>query len=79
MLAPSAVDRGFELWSVQTKDYKIGFAAFPLSTHQYGIRQKTGCLGIRIMCQSEATCLLVDCCFSELALLKSNYNVRVLV
>jgi hypothetical protein len=28
----------------------------------------TGCLGIRIMCLSEATCLPVDCCFSELAL-----------
>jgi hypothetical protein len=25
-------------------------------------------LGIRIMCSSEATCLSVDCCFSELAL-----------
>ena len=25
-------------------------------------------IGIRIMCSSGATCLLADCCFSELAL-----------
>ena len=29
---------------------------------------KTGWLEIRIMCQSWATCLPADCCFSELAL-----------
>jgi hypothetical protein len=33
-----------------------------------GIFPKTGWLGIRIMCLSGATCLLADCCFSELAL-----------
>jgi hypothetical protein len=31
-------------------------------------RAKTGWLGIRIMWSSGATCLSVDCCFSELAL-----------
>jgi len=33
-----------------------------------GVRVKTDWLRIRIMCLSEATCLLMDCCFSELAL-----------
>jgi hypothetical protein len=28
MLAQSAVDRGFESWSGQTKDYKIGICCF---------------------------------------------------
>ena len=28
MLASSAVDFGFETWSVQTKDYKIGIYGF---------------------------------------------------
>ena len=32
MLAVSAVDRGFEPRSGQTKDYKIGIVASPLST-----------------------------------------------
>jgi hypothetical protein len=37
-----------------------------------GERAKTGWLGARIMCPSGATCLPADCCFSKLALLKSN-------
>jgi len=28
VLASSAVDRGFEAWSGQTKDYKIGMCCF---------------------------------------------------
>jgi hypothetical protein len=39
---------------------------------QMGERAKAGCLGIKIMCPSGATCLPTDCCFSELALYKSN-------
>ena len=35
-------------------------------------RAKTGRLRIRIMCPSGATCLLVDCCLSELAHKKSD-------
>jgi hypothetical protein len=45
--ASSAVDRGFEPRSGQTKDYKIGICCF----------SKTGWLWIEIMCQSGATCL----------------------
>jgi len=33
-----------------------------------GVRAMTDWLGIRIMCQSEATCLSADCYFSELTL-----------
>ena len=68
VLASSAVDRGFEPRSGQTKDYKLVFVASPLSTQHYGERAKIGWLGIRILCLSRATCLSADCCFSELAL-----------
>jgi hypothetical protein len=33
VLASSVVDRGFEQRLGETKDYKIGFVASPLSTH----------------------------------------------
>jgi hypothetical protein len=59
VLASSAIDRGFVPWSGKTKNYKIGIRWFSA---------KTGWLGIRIMCSSGATCLPVDCYFSELAL-----------
>jgi hypothetical protein len=66
VLTSSAVDDEFELPSGQTKDYKI--VASSLSTQHLGEREMTGWLGIRIMCQSGATCLPADCCFSGLAL-----------
>jgi hypothetical protein len=71
MVSSSAVDPGFELRSGHTKDYKIGICCF--STKHAALRSKskrakTGWLRIRIMCQSGATCLSVDYCFSELAL-----------
>ena len=68
VLASSAVDRGVEPRSGQTKDYEIGIVASPLSTQHLGVRTKTGWLGIRIMCQSGVICLSPDCYFSELAL-----------
>ena len=55
----SAVDRGFESRSGQTKDYKIGICFF--SAKHAALRRKCG-----------ATRLLADCCFSILALYKSN-------
>ena len=39
MLASSAVDRGFELWSGQTKDYKIGICCF--STKHVALRSNS--------------------------------------
>jgi len=41
---------------------KLVFAA------KHTVRAKTGCHGIEIMCQNEATCLPAYCYFSELAL-----------
>ena len=74
VLPSSAVDRGFEPRSDQTKDYKIGICFF--SAKHAGLRKtskfKTGWLGIRILCPSGPTCLSADCCFSELALQQSN-------
>ena len=68
----SAVDRGFEHRSGQTKYYKIGTCSFfPMYT-TYKVRANAGWFGIRIMCPSGAPCLSVVCCFSELALLKSS-------
>jgi len=57
---------------VKPKAMKLVFVASPLSTQHSGERAKTGWLGIRIMCQSGTTCQSADCCFSELALYKSN-------
>jgi hypothetical protein len=68
MLASSAVDMSSCLGRVIPKTIKLTFVASPVSLQHLGIRSKTGWLGIRQMCQSEATCLPVDCCFSEPAL-----------
>ena len=71
MLASSEVDHGFEPPLGKLKTIKLVFIIFvasPLSMEHYGERANTGWLGIRMMCSSGATCLSVDCCFSELAL-----------
>ena len=57
VLALSAVNRRFELWSFKPKTIKLVFVASPLSTQHYRERTKTGWHGIRIICQSGATCL----------------------
>ena len=57
---------------VKPKTIKFVFAAFLLGMQYSRARAKTGFLRIRFMCPSEATCLLKDCCFSELALSRSN-------
>ena len=67
VLASSMIDHGFEPRLGQTKDSKIGIVPSPL-TRSIKNNEQTGWLRIRIMCQSVATCLSVDCCFSELAL-----------
>jgi hypothetical protein len=61
------------IWKIQRKPKWL----YPFQWHSVHwcfilYRAKTGWLGIRIMCPSGATCLPEDCCFSELALLKSN-------
>ena len=57
VLASSAVDRGFEPLSGQTKDYKICICCFS-AKHA----------ALRIMCTSGVTCLSANCCYSEIAL-----------
>ena len=39
LLASNTVDRGFELWSGQTKDYKIGICCF--SAKHAALRKKS--------------------------------------
>ena len=68
VLASCAVDRWFDTRSGQTKDYKIGSCCFSAKHALLRRREKTGWLGIRIMCQIGTTCLPADRCFSELAL-----------
>ena len=68
VLASSAVDRGFEPRSGQTKDYKIGICCF--SAKHTALRRKSKDWSARNqkMCPSGATCLPADYCISELAL-----------
>jgi hypothetical protein len=66
VLVLSVADRGFEPRSGQPKTMQLVCVASLL-------RAKIGWLGIRIMCPSGATCLCMDCCFSELALYISNH------
>jgi len=66
MLISSAVDCGFE--SGKTKDYKIGICCF-CANHAALRRKNKNWLARNQDNVSEwATCLSVDCCFSELAL-----------
>jgi hypothetical protein len=65
VLALSVVDCGFELRSGKTNDYKIGICYFSIKHAALRKSAMTGWLGIRIMCQSGATCLAADCCFSD--------------
>ena len=61
VLALSAVDRGYDPQLDLIKDYEIGICCFFSENQHLGVRAKTGWLEIRIMCQSGATCLPVDC------------------
>ena len=71
VFASSAVDRGFEPRSDQTKDYKFGICCFS-GKHAALRRKGNGQRLVGIMCPSRVTCLPADCCFSKLALYKSN-------
>ena len=56
VIASSAVDRGFETWLGQTKDYKISICC--LSAKHAALRRKS----------KSQNNVSADCCFSELAL-----------
>jgi hypothetical protein len=68
MLTLSAVDRGFEPRSGQTKDYEIGICCF--STNHAALRRK----GKDWLARNQSNVSewddmsTLDCCFSELAL-----------
>lgn len=60
------------LLSGKTKDYKIGTNDTVLLSCI-----KICCLGDRMMFPNEATSLLVNCCFNDIALYKPLYSVFV--
>ena len=62
VLASIAVDRGFKPGRVKPKTIKLLFVASSLSKQHSGERANER------MCQSGATCLSADCCFT----IKSN-------
>jgi hypothetical protein len=87
MLSLSAVNRGFISGVMALLECSRSWVQSPICSNQRlkfiigassqskehsGERAKTGWLRIRIMYLSGATCLSTDCCFSELALYKSN-------
>ena len=73
MLASSSVDRGFESWSGQIKDFKIGICCF--SAKHAALRRKSKDFFARNqnnVSEWSDMSIPADCCFSELALLISN-------
>ena len=66
VLASSAVDRGFEPRSGQTKDYKICICCF--SAKHAVLRRKSKDWSARNENNVSEWSLPADCCFSELAL-----------
>lgn len=63
------VGRGFEPQSIKIKDYLSGICYFFHQARSIrGVRKEAAQLRFMIMFLSKATCLLVDCCLSKLAL-----------
>ena len=60
VLASSAVDRGFEPRSGQTKDYKIGICSFSAKHAALMSKSKDWLARNQKMCPSGATCLSAD-------------------
>ena len=55
MFASSAIDRGSEHQSVQTKDFKIGICCFSAKHASLRRTNKDDWLGFRIICPSGTT------------------------
>ena len=68
MLMSSAVDRGFELRSGQTKEYKIGICCFSAKHMVLRRKSKDWLAQNKDNVCKWVTCLFADCCFNELAL-----------
>jgi hypothetical protein len=62
---------------VKPKTIKLIFVVSPLSTQSKGERAKNGWLGIRIMCQSGATCLSMDCCYAPATITHRIYIITL--
>jgi hypothetical protein len=75
VLASSAVHRGFETWSGQTKDYEIGISCFSakhlalrskskdwLLRNQNNVSEWSDMSNRELLCQSGVTCLPENCC-----------------
>jgi hypothetical protein len=61
----SAVDRGIESRSDQSKDYKLVFVAYNAKHAELRRLSKDWLARNQaIMCPSGATCISADCCFS---------------
>jgi hypothetical protein len=74
MLTSSVVDHS-QSPVRSNKTIQLVFAALSLCMQSSGVRAETGFLRIRFLCPGEATCLtclLDDCCFIDLTLLRSN-------
>jgi hypothetical protein len=79
VLPSSAEDRGFDPWLGETNDYKIGIYCFSAKYAALRRKNKTGWLGIRIMCPSGATCLSEDCCFISADLISISLKINLYV
>jgi hypothetical protein len=66
VVTSSVVDRGFEPWSCQTKDYNIGICLLLGEARSIKIKSKDCLAQNHDNMSSRATCLSTDCCFSEL-------------
>ena len=77
VLTSRAVDRGFEPWSGQTKDYKIGICCF--SANHTALRRKSKDWFARYQDNvSEWGDMSIHvCCFSEQALYKIQLSMLV--
>jgi len=71
MLVSSAVDRGCEPWSGQTKDYRIGIYCFSAKHTALRRKSKDWLAWNEDNVSEWSDMSICDCCFSELALEKS--------
>ena len=78
MLNFIVVDHGLIPLSAQIKNYKIDIYCFSSKYIAWRGKSKDGFGWSRDNVSRGAKCLPVDCCFSELTLLKSNSSVLVL-
>jgi hypothetical protein len=72
LLNSGSCKSNYHVITTMTFDYAIGICCFSTKRATWILKARTGWLRIRVMCPSGATCLHIDCCFSELALQRSN-------